>query len=35
LRLADEPERRALGANDGRADAVFAVAPEINQTEVS
>jgi hypothetical protein len=35
LRLADEPERRALGPNDGRAGAVFAAAPEINQTEVS
>jgi hypothetical protein len=35
LRLADESERRALGPNDGRAGAVFAVAPEINQTEVS
>ena len=35
LRLADEPERRALGPNDGRADAVFAVAPELNQKEVS
>jgi hypothetical protein len=35
LRLADESERRALERNEGNAAAVFALAPEINQTEVS
>jgi hypothetical protein len=35
LRLADESESRALARNDRHAGAVSALAPEINQTEVS
>jgi DnaA N-terminal domain len=35
LRLADEPERWALGRNDRHAGALSAAEGEINQTEVS